>query len=178
MSYPLKTQEDVREYLNRNRRALEMRPGTGQGTVKTKVELLEGLRCEVMEGPFRMVVDSGQKKGAEPTAVNPGVLGRASLASCLAIAYAMWAAILEVPVEGIAVDLETDYDARGIYGVDDTVSAAYKEARYTVTLRTGAPEEDVARLVEAAEHHCTFLQVWKHPQKTVRELRVERPEGE
>lgn len=175
MSFPLKTQNDVREFLSRNRRALEMRPGAGQGTVKTKAELCEGLRCEVIEGPFRMVVDSGQKKGVEPSAVNPGVLGRASLASCITIAYAMWAALLDVPVDGIEVDLETDYDARGVYGVDDNVSPDYKEARYTVTMRTTAPRDDIDRVVEEAERHCTFLHVWQQPQKTVREIRVERP---
>ena len=51
MSDSLKTQLDVREFVNRNARAVELRPSTGQGTVKTRVELQEGLRFEVVEAP-------------------------------------------------------------------------------------------------------------------------------
>ena len=122
-----------------------------------------------------MTIDSGTKKGAEPAAVNPGVLGRASLSSCIAVAYTMWAAKLEVPLEGLAVDLETDYDARGQYGVDDSITPAYLEVRYRVTLRTTASEADVQRLADTADKYCSFLQVWAQPQKCVRELRIERP---
>jgi uncharacterized OsmC-like protein len=155
---------------------VELRPSSGQGTVKTRVELQEGLRFEVTEGPFRMVIDGGTKKGAEP-ALNPGVLGRASLSSCLAVAYTMWAAKLEVPLDGLEVNLETDYDARGQYGVDDSVPVGYIEIRYAVTLRTTASEEEVTRLADTADRYCSFLEVWAQPQKLVRSIRIERPEG-
>jgi uncharacterized OsmC-like protein len=174
MSDHLKTQEDVREFVNRNARAVELRPSAGQGTVKTRVELQEGLRFESVEGPFRIVIDGGAKKGTDP-AVDPGVLGRASLASCVAISYTMWAAKLEIPLDGLTVDLETDYDARGQYGVDDSVPAGYIEVRYAVTLRTTAPDEEVTRLADTADRHTSFLEVWGQPQKLVRELRIERP---
>jgi len=175
MSEPRKTQEHIRENMSRNTRALELRPSTGQGTVKTRVELSEGLKCEVVEGPFRFVVDSGAEKGTTPMPLNPGALGRASLGSCIAVAYAMWAAKLEVPIDGLEVDLETDYDARGMYGLDDSISPAYTEARYTVTVHTAASEEEVQRLADTADKYCTFLQVWTQPQKLVRDLRIERP---
>ena len=105
------------------------------------------------------------------------LLGRASLASCLALSYTMWAAKLEVPLDGVEVNLETDYDARGQYGVDDSVPAGYLEIRYAVTLRTTAPDEEVNRLADTADRHTSFLEVWAQPQKLVRNLRIERPEG-
>ena len=161
--------------MNRNTRALELRPSSGRGTVKTRVELVEGLRFEVVEGPFRIVIDSGTKKGTEPAAVNPGVLGRASLISCIAVAYTMWAAKLEVPLEGLEVHLETDYDARGQYGVGESIPVGYLEVRYTVTVRTTASQAEVTRLADTADKYCSFLEVWAQPQKLVRELQIERP---
>jgi uncharacterized OsmC-like protein len=51
-----------------------------------------------------------QKSGGSGSGPNPGVLGRASLASCLAISYAMLAARREIALKAVEVDVEADYD--------------------------------------------------------------------
>jgi hypothetical protein len=72
----------LKDILDRNARALELRPSIGQGTARTTARLAEGLRCEVREGPWTLTVDMGEKSGGSGSGPNPGVLGRASLASC------------------------------------------------------------------------------------------------
>jgi uncharacterized OsmC-like protein len=100
----------LKDILDRNARALELRPAIGQGTARTTARLVDGLRCEVREGPWTLTVDMGQKSGGSGAGPNPGVLGRASLASCLAISYAMLAARREIALKAVEVDVEADYD--------------------------------------------------------------------
>jgi uncharacterized OsmC-like protein len=83
---------NIKTILDRNAKALELRPIIGQGTAVTKVRLTEGLACEIEEGAWNLKADMSEKSGGANTGPNPGVLGRAALGSCLAIGYAMWAA--------------------------------------------------------------------------------------
>ncbi|NIV03707.1 MAG: OsmC family peroxiredoxin, partial [Calditrichae bacterium] len=57
------------------------------------------------------------KHGGNNQGPNPGIFGRAALGSCLAIGYMRWAAKLGVPISKIDIEVQTDYDARGEYGV-------------------------------------------------------------
>src|SRR4051794_20979342 len=103
----------VREALERNVKAVSLRPGVARGTAKTTAVLRPGLAWTVTEGPYELSLGMTEKYGGLGGAPNPGVLGRGALASCLAIGYGMWAARLGVPCEAIEVEVQADYDVRG-----------------------------------------------------------------
>src|SRR5437868_435627 len=84
--------DQIKAVLDRNAKALELRPSVGQGTAVTRVRLIDGLACRIEEGQWSLTADMSTKSGGANSGPNPGVLGRASLGSCLAIGYAMWAA--------------------------------------------------------------------------------------
>jgi len=164
----------IRVAYQRNRRALELRPGKGLGTARTTVRVREGLACEVEDGPWRLQVDMAEASGGAASAPNPGVLGRAALGSCLAVCYAQMAAVEGVELEDVTVVVEADYDARGENGFPD-VPAGYTEVRLAVTLTTRAPREDVERVVELAEANSSYLEVFREPLTVIRHLEVRRP---
>jgi uncharacterized OsmC-like protein len=165
-------QERIRTAFERNVKALSLRPSIGRGTAVTKARLREGLTCEIEDGPWRLVADMGEKHGGAAAGPNPGVLGRGALASCMVVGYAMWAARLGVRLETLEVEVQTDYDARGEYGVDDDVAPGYTRMRWIVTVESEAPEADVMSVLEKAEKHSPYLDLFRNPQDLRREVRV------
>ena len=141
--------EKIRTALERNARAVGLRPSVGQGTARTRVRLKAGLECEIEEGPWKLTVGVGEKSGGTNAGPDPGVLGRGALGSCLAIGYAMWAARLGVPIDALTVEVETDYDSRGELGVADDVPPGYTQVRYMVTVESAASEVDVRRVLDS-----------------------------
>ena len=103
----------IRAALERNAKAVAVRPSVGQGTALTKARLQPGLACDIEEGPWRFTVGMTEKYGGSNAGPNPGILGRGALGSCLAIGYGMWAARLGVPIDSLDVEVEADYETRG-----------------------------------------------------------------
>jgi len=169
-------QERIKTTFERNARAMELRPSVAQGTARTTVKLREGMTCEVEDGPWKLVVDMGEKSGGDNKGPNPGVLGRAALGSCLAVGYMMWASKLGVPIAGLTVEVEADYDSRGYHGVGD-VAPGYTAIRYIVTVESDAPEAEVAAMLDTADKYSDYLAVFRDPQEVTRETRILAPRG-
>lgn len=165
--------EKIREAFERNAKALGLRPSVGQGTAVTRVSVCDGFACKVEDGPWQLTVDMAEKSGGTNTGPNPGVLGRAALGSCLALTYVMWAAKLGVPLDALQVEVQADYDARGYHGVGN-VRPGYNEIRYVVRVASKAPDEEVLRMLDAADAHCDYLAVFSEPQKVRREVQLNR----
>jgi len=111
--------DELKVVLERNARALQLRPAIGKGVGKTCVRLRPGLKCEIEDGPWKLTAGVSENSGGTNAGPDPGTFGRGALGSCLAMNYANWAAKLEVPVEAIEVEVEGEYDARGYYGLAD-----------------------------------------------------------
>ena len=107
----------IREIAERNIQLLARKPSRGHLSCATRARLVDGLRCEIEEGPWRFAADMPAKVGGDESAPTPGVLGRAALASCLAIGIAAWAARLGVPIDALEVEVQADFDARGELGM-------------------------------------------------------------
>lgn len=152
-------------------RTVERRPDKAFGTATTRVRVTDGMTCEVEEGEWQLSVDLPDRWGGNNAGPNPGVLGRASLGSCLAIAYRRWAAENGLPIRSLEIEIQADYDARGELGLAD-VSPAYTEVRYVVSVESDAAAEEVERVFDLAETRCPYLVVWRDPIKVSRELRI------
>lgn len=167
----------IREALERNVKAVSLRPSVGQGTARTTVRLREGLACDVEDGGWRFSAGMSEKYGGTNDAPNPGVYGRAALGSCLAIGYAMWAARLGVPIDALEVVVEADYDVRGELGVTEEVPPGYLAMRYTVSVESSAPEADIMRLLDTADRYSSWRDDIARAVPIRREVRLMVREG-
>jgi uncharacterized OsmC-like protein len=167
--------ERIREALDRNVKAVTLRPGVARGTARTRAVLRPGLDCIVTEGPYELKVGMTEKYGGLGSAPNPGVLGRGTLASCLAIGYGMWAARLGVECESIDVEVQADYDVRGELGVDASVRPGYSGMRYIVTVVSASPEGEVMRLLDTADRYSSYRDIFAHGVPLAREVRLTAP---
>lgn len=169
--------EKIQTALERNAKAVRLRPSVGQGTARTHVRLKPGLECEIEEGAWKLTVGVGEKSGGTNAGPNPGILGRGALGSCLAIGYAMWAARLGVPIEHLSVEVQTDYDSRGELGVADDVPPGYTQVRYIVTVESPAPEADVRRVLDTADKYSPYRDVYARAHDVRREVLIMAPKG-
>jgi uncharacterized OsmC-like protein len=168
--------ERVRIAVERGVEALRLRPTMGQGTAVTRARLTSGLACEIEDGRWRMNADLSERGGGSGGAPDPGVYGRAALATCLAIGYAQWAARLGVPIEALEVVVEADYDVRAEYGMIDQ-PPAYRAVRCRVAIESAAPRAEVERVVATAERHSPYLDLFRRPIPVTTELRITGPAG-
>jgi uncharacterized OsmC-like protein len=164
--------DTIKTTLERNAKAVSLRPAAGQGTAVTRLRLAEGLTCEIQDGPWKLAVGMTQKYGGDNSAPNPGVLGRSALASCLALSYAMWAARMNVPLASLEIEIQADYDVRGELGVSPDVRPGYAAIRYIVTVGSSAPEAEVMLMLDASDRCCSWLDNISHPVDVRREVRI------
>jgi len=164
--------EQIRDAIERNVKAVSLRAGVARGTATTTAVLRPGLDCTVTEGPFELKVGMSTKSGGRGDAPNPGVLGRGALASCLAICYGMWAARLGVACDAIEVEVQADYDSRGELGVADDVRPGYSEIRYIVTVVSASSEQDVLRVLDTADRYSAYRDVFAGGVPLRREIRI------
>ena len=165
--------DKIREAFERRVAALSRMPAAGRGTAVTRVRMRDGLVCECEDGRWNLVVDMAPKSGGSGAGPDPGVFGRAALGSCMAISYGMWAAWRGIPLKRLEVEVQADYDVGATYGVGDR-TADYVQIRCIVTVESEAPEADVLRMLDEADAHCPYLEIFRRPQDVRRETRFAR----
>ncbi len=170
----MQTTEHIKAAFERNERALTRRPMLGQKTATTVVRVIAGLKCEVEEGPWKLIVDMGENRGGSGAGPNPGVLGRGALGSCLAMGYIMWAAKLDVTIDDLEVTVHADMDVRGEFGLAE-VPAGYLEVRYNVKVSSPASSEEIMRVLDLADQHSSYFDIFGRAQKLVRSVSLTRP---
>ncbi|HEU4758732.1 MAG TPA: OsmC family protein [Dehalococcoidia bacterium] len=150
---------DLKSAIERNQKALASRPSIGRGTATTTVRVRSGVTCDIEDGSWKLVADEMPGDGGAGLGPDPGVFTRAGLGSCLAIGYMMWAAVKGIPLDSVEVVVEADYDAVGMFGVDDSVSPGWGAVRYTAKISSPAPAEQVRELVAYADRYSPVLDI-------------------
>jgi uncharacterized OsmC-like protein len=166
----------IRAIAERSVQLLAAKPARGHLTRATRARLVDGLRCEIEEGPWRFAADMPAKVGGDDSAPTPGALGRGALASCLTIGIASWAARLGVPLDAVEVEVQADFDARGELGMDG-VAPGYQEVRYLVAIASPAPRDEVDRLLATAERASPYLDIFGREVALRRTLRLNGAEA-
>ena len=151
---------------------LAKRPAFGLGTGVSKATIKNGLTCEIREGNWTLMADMPEQAGGNAAGPTPGVFGRAAFGSCLAIGYMMRAAAMSIPVAGIEVEVQADYDDGALFGTSVDVPPGYLEIRYVVTIESEATEETLMHLLDEADNHSPYLDVFKRSQTCLREVKI------
>jgi uncharacterized OsmC-like protein len=167
--------ERLKTAIERNIKALGLRPSIGRGTAVTKVRIRGACTAEIEDGGWKLVADEGVQDGGNGEGPDPGVYGRAALGTCLAIGYAQWAAKFGVALDSIEVDVQADYDAVTMYGLEDSRPSGWTAMRYVVRIASSAPEADVQRVIDYADAHSPLLDDFSRPLPITRELHITAP---
>jgi uncharacterized OsmC-like protein len=163
--------DEIRTAFERNTKAMSLRPSIGHGTATTRITWRDDLTCDVVDGAWKLTVGMSQKSGGTGTAPDPGVFGRTALGSCLMIGYVMWGARYGVEFSRLEVEVQADYDSTASHGVSDA-PPGYRQVRYIVTIESDAPESEILRVLDAADAHSPFYDVFTRAIDVRREVRV------
>src|ERR1035438_10231541 len=151
------TAGELKELYVRKSAAMTRRPAFARGSGEARVQLGEGMACDVELDDRTLRVDLSASEGGTGSAPHPGQLMRASLGACMAIGYRLWGARLDVPIDAVEVDVGCDYDARGQMGLAADVAIGWERLRFVVTIVSSASEADVRRVVETADRLSPML---------------------
>src|SRR6478672_615694 len=156
--------EKIRVAFERAHKALSLKPALGSGTGISKTKIVNGLTCEVTEGKWKFNADMPEVAGGNATAPTPGVYGRAALGSCLAIGYMMRAARDNINIQSIEVEVHASYDDGPLFGTRDDVPPGYSSVKYIVTIESVASEKQLLQLLDEADKHSPYLDVFARGQ--------------
>ena len=138
----------IKALVEETARAYASDPSLAAGGGRTRVRRTAGLACEIEDGAWRFISDVPEGAGGANEGPDPGVLIRGALGACLTMDIVTWAARYEVEMTAVEVEVESVMDARGNYGVDETVPPGYQAVNCRVTIESPAPEAAVCRVVE------------------------------
>ena len=157
---------NLRENPALARRAVKVRASWLRGT-KTMVEIgehqVDGSRVTPTTRKFVVTADAPPGLGgvdAGPSAVE---MVLASLAGCLTSGIAANAALFDVPIDALDLDIDASIDLRGVLGHDKTVRNGFSDIRYTVTIQSPASEEKVRRCKETIDRKSPVIDVLTKP---------------
>lgn len=167
--------ETVKKAFERNKKLLTIKPSKGQYTTTTSIRLYDGTSCEIEHGSWKFTADIGKTEGGNDAGPGPSVLERAALGSCLAIGYAKYAAIMDVPIESLKVEVEADVDARGAFGIEN-VEPGYKALRYRVFIESPAPESTIHEVIRKADEYSPVLANFVNANSVDREINIVKTE--
>lgn len=157
-------EEHITVALERLAGVFRKRSATAFDTSRSRAVLTKGFQVNVTEGDNTAVMDMGEVMGGDGTGPTPGFFGRAGLISCIAMGIKMAAAVARVPLDSVIVEVEMDWDNRGMFGTDnappDPVST-----RLIISVQSPAPKATVQQIIEEGLQNDSWLQIALKPQK-------------
>lgn len=167
----------IKEAFERNQKAVQLRPSLGKNTAVTRIRVSDGTTCEVEHKHWKFKVDIGKTEGGNDAGPGPGILERGALGSCLAIGIAQRAAVLEIPIDNIEVEVESDFDASGMLFLHNG-SPGFDVMRYKVYVESPASKDEIRQVIEDAERHSPVLDDFRRAIPVHSELTINTTAGE
>ena len=155
--------KDFKEIWEEKRAVLSANPEKCAVTVSADSELVEGFMSRVKARSFDIVVDQNKGMGGSDRGPRPSEYVLAALAACQEVTYRLYADALEIPLAHVSVSLTGHSDARGFFGLDETVRAGFSHITGTIKVVTTASDKELERLREAVNQHCPVLDDMRRP---------------
>jgi uncharacterized OsmC-like protein len=156
----------VRENPALGKRTVKVRASWLRGT-KTLVEIGEhqtdGVRATPVTRKFMVTADAPPALGGVDAGPSAAEMLLASLAGCLTSGIAANAALFEVPIDALDIELDAAIDFRGVLGHDKSIRNGFSDIRYTVTIQSPAAEEKVRRCKETIDRKSPVMDVLTKP---------------
>lgn len=86
-----------------------------------------------------------------------------SLIACAGVTFSAVATAMEIPIEEATVRAEGELDFRGTLGVSRDATVGFRSIRMTFDVKSSAPGEKIAKLVQLTERYCVVFQTLANP---------------
>lgn len=105
----------------------------GQARTESTVESCT-VGGEIIPRNFTVVADEPCALLGSDSAPSPHELLMAAVSSCMMVAYVAQAAVRGIHLDDCRIEIEGEFDLRGLLGIDETVPPGYRRLCYTVWL--------------------------------------------
>lgn len=123
-------------------------------TLKTKVSHKDGLLVEAEARGFKFTMDEPEEDGGTNTFMNPVEVLLSALGGCMTIVATMLAPKLKIEIDDFHVEVEGDIDSDGFTGKDPNVRVGLQDIRYTIHIKSNAPEKKIKKLCDLISKYC------------------------
>ncbi|VFR23641.1 hypothetical protein ANDA3_1177 [plant metagenome] len=161
---------NLREYLKQKRDALLVRNARDPATV-APLTLKATATAEGRSGVRRIRIRHHQVISDSPADFAGYDLGPASpelligsLSSCLTHVFLIQASELQIPLDGLAVEVQATQDVRGGRPGYENVPFYPQDIRYVAHIESTASQEALEALHVAVEKWCPILNLLRNPQ--------------
>ncbi len=152
----LSPEETWLEVINATTAAIENDKKLAVVRPKTSTTIVAGTTTQVSvrSGTHEFTIDEPPALAGTNLAASPVEHLLASLGSCNAITYQLWAAKLGITVDTIEITLEGDLDVQGFFGLNPDVRAGFQSIDMAVKLTGPETDERYAHLTKLVNEHC------------------------
>ncbi len=151
------SQQALKTALTTTIAAIQNNPAGANLVFKADTRLEEGVRCSGKVRNFDPIgIDEPPELGGTDTAMNPVELVLVALGTCQEIMYAAYAAVMDIELESVEVEVKGYLDLHGLFALAE-VAAGYKNIRFETNIKSPADPEQIRKLVETVESHCPVL---------------------
>jgi len=91
-----------------------------------------------------------------------------ALASCLVHTYLIQAVLLDIPIDGVEIEVRGAVPMGGVVGLPYDKLPQMEDITYTAKVLASATSEDLERMHQAVEETCPVLNTVRHPTSVTR----------
>ncbi len=164
--------QTIKQAMERAEKTVTLRPERGQRVYRNVATVSDGTLCRVEEADHVMILDVGKALGGNNAGPSPSMALRSAMSGCIAIGIKQWAAKNDIRIDRLEVTLETDVDARGQLGVDDTIVPGFEGIRLNIAVTSPAPRQRIDKMVSRALSYSPLMDVFLNPQSVEHRLSV------
>jgi uncharacterized OsmC-like protein len=157
--------------------AMQVKPDLGKFTLRARNKWVHGTHSsttiqnfygagkeDTSRGqPFVVEADEPQVLLGGDRAPNATEYLLHALAACLNASFMYLASARGVQVGKLELDLEGDFDLRGILGLADNVRNGFQEIRVTFHVQANAPRQEIEELCQLAQKRSPVFDSVAHP---------------
>jgi uncharacterized OsmC-like protein len=137
-------------------------PAAAVVTLRAQGRIGEGIACRVDTGKALVEAGLHPATGGSGLQACSGDMLLEALVACAGVTLKAVATALGIELRDAKLFAEGDLDFRGTLGVARDAPVGFREIRLKLDLETGAPEEQLKKLVELTERYCVVMQTLRN----------------
>jgi uncharacterized OsmC-like protein len=137
-------------------------PAAAVVTLRAQGRIGEGIACRVDTGKALVEAGLHPATGGSGLQACSGDMLLEALVACAGVTLKAVATALGIELRDAKLFAEGDLDFRGTLGVARDAPVGFREIRLKLDLDTGAPEEQLKKLVELTERYCVVMQTLRN----------------
>ncbi len=162
----------IKEAIEGLQAKFKAHPEIAEAAFTVQTELTSGVACKARIREFApLVIDEPPGLGGQDSGPNPVELVLAALGTCQEIMYAAFAAVMDIQLDKVEVNVKGYLDLKGLLALDETTPAGFTEIKFDTRIESPEDREKIRVLVNLVEKHCPVLDTLNRPVSVTGKIR-------